>query len=345
MNERYPIRSIVAGTLLACLLLGGLNTFVIMRYGFDIWHAIRDSVVSVQFWFLGGLIIANTIRFYFPKQSRLVFFTGLIVTMTAVWQGISYLLIHFIFRKVPGYISFLETSMPVRIAFTLLLFTAVAMIFAFINTLLEQQMVEERNAEVQRISKETELNNLQEKLHPHFLFNSLNSINALVAINTVKARDMVQQLSDFLRSTLKRDSREWIEMENEMGYLRQYLDIEKVRFGDRLQVDLSIEPTSEKLKLPPFILLPLLENAIKFGLYDTLGETRITLQAQTDDHSLVVTITNPFDPQTAGQYKGTGFGLRSVNRRLYLLFGRSDLLKTSTEGDIFSTTVKIPQTV
>ncbi len=216
------------------------------------------------------------------------------------------------------------------------------MIFAFLYTLNDQQMVEKRNVEAERLSRETELNNLQEKLHPHFLFNSLNSISALVAIQPEKARQMVLQLSDFLRGTLKRESTEWITLSQELEYLSLYLDIEKVRFGHRLQTEFQVEPGTEERKLPPFILLPLLENAIKFGLYDTLGDISIVLKVSALDNILKVSISNPFDPSTSGKVKGTGFGIKSVNRRLCLLFDRTELLTTNIDDHTFTTTVLIP---
>jgi LytS/YehU family sensor histidine kinase len=153
---------------------------------------------------------------------------------------------------------------------------------------------------------------------------------------------MVLQLSDFLRGTLKRESDEWITLKQELEYLSLYLDIEKVRFGHRLQTEFQIEPGTEETKLPPFILLPLLENAIKFGLYDTLDDIHIVLKTNKLDSLLKVSISNPFDPSTSGKVKGTGFGLKSVNRRLFLLFGRSELLSTHTDNHIFTTTVLIP---
>ena len=239
MGNPYTGKSIVMGATIAGLILGGVNTYVVEQFGFSTATALKDALVSLQFWILGAIIIGNTIRFYFPKQSRIVFFTGLVITLTAVWAVLTGLLLHVVQKKVVSYNEFFELSLPVRIAFTLILFTALAMIFAFLNTLNDQYLSEQRNAEAQSLAKQTELNNLQEKLHPHFLFNSLNSINALVATQPENARNMVQQLSDFLRSTLKRDSQEWIELSQELEYLSLYLDIEKVRFGHRLQTEIN----------------------------------------------------------------------------------------------------------
>ncbi len=344
MESPVSPRNLLFSAFIGCLFLGALNTYVVKQYGYGWNTALKDAAVSDLFWLLGALAIGNTIRYYFPRQNRIVFFSGLIIVLTAIWATLTALLLHFIQRKMSSYSDFIEMSLPVRISFTLLLFTALSMLFAFLNTLRDQQATELRRNEAQELARQTELNNLQEKLHPHFLFNSLNSINALVAIQPDRARQMVQQLSDFLRGTLRRDSEQWISLGQELEYLTLYLDIEKVRFGHRLQTQVDIETSAEAFKLPPFILLPLLENAIKFGLYDTLDQITITLKARIRENLLEVKISNPFDPETAGQFKGTGFGLKSVNRRLYLLFGRSDLLHTSSKDTIFTTTVYIPQT-
>jgi two-component system, LytTR family, sensor kinase len=91
-------------------------------------------------------------------------------------------------------------------------------------------------------------------------------------------------------------------------------------------------------------LQPIVENAIKFGLYDTVGEITITVSARKEGNDLFVVVKNPYDPTTSSPTRGTGFGLSSVQRRLYLLYFRNDLLATSQEENIFTTTIKIPQT-
>ena len=124
-----------------------------------------------------------------------------------------------------------------------------------------------------------------------------------------------------------------------------YLDIEKVRFGNRLATLIETDETTGRLKLPALLLQPIVENAIKFGLYDTTGETLIEINTSKENNSLIVKVSNPFDPETSSSNQGTGFGLKSVQRRLYLLYGRNDLLATETKENIFTTTVKIPQSI
>ena len=92
------------------------------------------------------------------------------------------------------------------------------------------------------------------------------------------------------------------------------------------------------------LLQPIVENAIKFGLYDTIGDVTISIRAQRDAGNVLISVQNPFDPETTRPKQGTGFGLTSIQRRLYLLFARADLLQTRIEGgNLFITTVKIPQ--
>src|SRR5690606_38648134 len=138
---------------------------------------------------------------------------------------------------------------------------------------------------------------------------------------------MVQQLSEFLRGTLKREDHQFVTFEEELEYLKLYLDIEKVRFGYRLNTSFSTTEESLQCKIPPLILQPLMENAIKFGLYGTTGEVTIVLTAAVEGHYITISVQNPYEPEMQAQ-KGTGFGLQSVRRRLYLLFGRNDLMET-----------------
>jgi len=180
-------------------------------------------------------------------------------------------------------------------------------------------------------------------LQPHFLFNSLNSISALAGSRPEEARRMIQQLSDFLRGTLKKDEQQLVPLEEEFRHLQLYLEIEKVRFGHRLNTEMSNDPEAAVLKLPSLLLQPIVENAVKFGLYDTIGNITISIRAAKENSYLMIDVKNPFDTVTAKPRKGTGFGLTSVQRRLYLLYGRNDLLETRSQDNIFTTTLKIPQ--
>ena len=216
-----------------------------------------------------------------------------------------------------------------------------ALISVLWYTLQDRQETERRRTEADRLAKDAELNTLRQQLQPHFLFNSLNSINALVGTQPQKARTMILQLSDFLRGTLRKEQKEWITLEEELQHLQLYLDIEKVRFGHRLSTNISNEAVNAKL--PIMLLQPIVENAIKFGLYDTTEAIEVVIHTKMENGYLFIQITNPFDAETSSPKKGTGFGLSSVQRRLYLLFARNDLLQTNANKNLFITTIKIPQ--
>lgn len=189
--------------------------------------------------------------------------------------------------------------------------------------------------------KEAELFKLRQQLQPHFLYNSLNSISALIMIAPDKAQDMIGKLSDFLRSSVKRESEDTLSISDELGYIQSYLAIESVRFGDRLQVQFTKEYTDDAT-IPPFLLQPILENAIKFGLYGNTGTVTITIHIVLEGPMLMVTVTNPFDADVQPP-RGTGFGLEGIRRRLYLLYARTDLLETTSDEHSFTTSLKIPQ--
>ena len=156
---------------------------------------------------------------------------------------------------------------------------------------------------------------------------------------------MIHQLSDFFRGTLRKDDQQLIPLAEELEHLTLYLEIEKVRFGHRLKTSIECDDAAMLMKIPPLLLQPVVENAIKFGLYDTLGETIIRITGTAEKRYLNISITNPFDASSSSPRRGTGFGLESIQRRLYLLFARNDLMKTAEKESTFITTIRIPQSV
>ncbi|MDZ7650491.1 MAG: histidine kinase [Cytophagales bacterium] len=264
---------------------------------------------------------------------------GLLLAGGSQWISVQTLL-----QVVPSevaYHEFLSASTPVRwvIGFTIITGGGVGVIYyTRWKELLEVRTREEDTA---TLAREAELQKLQLQLQPHFLFNSLNSINALILVQPDQARQMVQQLSDFLRLTLKRADEPWVSLAQELEYLETYLAIEKVRFGHRLVVVLAIDEQSRQWPLPTLVLQPLLENAIKFGLYGTTGQISIEVDSRIVNNELLISISNPFDldmlPDT-----GSGFGLNGLKRRLYLLFARNDLIQTTTLENKFLVNLTIP---
>ena len=250
-----------------------------------------------------------------------------------------------IFKEGDNYFSIIHDSWGIRFGAGFLLISSMSMFSLLWYSQQEQKESDSRKIEIEKLAKEAELFKLRRQLQPHFLFNSLNSISALTGSNPDKARHMIHQLSDFLRGTLKNDEQQWNTVEEELQYLQLYLDIEKVRFGHRLKTEIIYKDEILALKIPALLLQPVVENAIKFGLYDTTGEVLIKIEATREQNNLNIIVQNPFDPETSQPLKGTGFGLSSIQRRLFLLFARNDLLSTNKDDEHFITTLVVPQSI
>lgn len=239
------------------------------------------------------------------------------------------------------YYQWLRQSLPIRFIFIWIFNSWIATNVAMRKTLTAQDARFQLQADASVLLKEAELFKLRQQLQPHFLYNSLNSISALIILAPDKAQEMIGKLSDFLRSSVKRESEDVLPITDELNYIQTYLAIESVRFGDRLQIHIEQEQT-EGATIPPFLLQPILENAIKFGLYGKTGEVSIWIYISLEPGMLRITVSNPYDADMQPP-KGTGFGLQGISRRLYLLYGRTDLLQTISDGKSFTTTLQIPQ--
>ena len=334
---------------LIILLVGWLVIFLLhaallYSLGFGLYIAIIDSTISNLILLLGGLVIINTTKYYLPSSFQYIGVIVICLLVAGIWLLVSKSFLHIVLDDNETYNSFLANSLLIRFGFGFLIFTILTIGAILWYSFVEQHKMEQRKEATEKLSKEAELYKLRQQLQPHFLFNSLNSINALIGQDPQKARKMVLQLSDFLRGTLKKEETQMIDLEEEINYLNLYLDIEKVRFGNRLHTEIDISPSCNGKKIPTLLLQPIVENAIKFGLYDTIGETIISVDCQCDGENLVIEVCNPFDPETAMPNRGTGFGLSSIKRRLYLIYARNDLLSTQAKDNYFITQVKIPQT-
>lgn len=320
-----------------------LQYVILKQVNIDDFHALCDSLTSIILLAAGSFFISNNMKYYLPRKEKYWYILIISITVGFLWLIAQRGAMWMILKADDPYLNILHSTAFIRFGAGFLLLSSMSMFSLMWYSQQEYKEMGDRKVETERLSKEAELFKLRRQFQPHFLFNSLNSISALTIVDPEKARHMIYQLSDFLRGTLRKDEQQWITLEEEIQYLQLYLEIEKVRFGHRLQTSINSPGETLQFKLPPLILQPVVENAIKFGLYDTTGEVLIAIQSEALQGNLKITIRNPFDPETSNPGKGTGFGLMSIRRRLFLLFARNDLLKTTTEGNQFITTIIIPQ--
>lgn len=327
--------------LLATISLVLIQIFGISKLmGLSAGHATIDAIVSWLILSSTIFFITNTFSFYHPKRGKSIFIIVGAFVLSFLWLKVSTAISAYFINDLE-YSLFLDATQFYRFTVAFLLLAATVLVNLIWYQLGEKEDFQRRKEETDRMAKDAELFKLRHQLQPHFLFNSLNSINSLIGSKPAKARTMIQQLSDFLRGTVKREDQKLVTLAEELNYLKLYLDIEQVRFGHRLTVNMNYGEDILERKLPTLILQPLLENAIKFGLYGTVDDIVIEFKASTINENLHINIRNPFD-QDMQAPSGTGFGLKSIKRRMYLLYGRTDLLQTSAETNQFNVFLKIP---
>jgi len=333
---------LVSSIILLCWI--AVYAYLIYDFADFNWQiALVDSLICNGALAIACIILSNMLGYYQPKNERMLFLLLLTAILTAVVVFLTNYGLNYLFINQKAYQSFLDTTLPFRAIVIFLCLTWCALSNILWYRLEEQSAMQVRLLATQNLAKEAELNKLRHQLQPHFLFNSLNSVYALTIVNPAEAGTMITKLASFLRGTLKRDDEVWVNVAEEMEYIQLYLDIEKVRFSHRLTIDVQIEEETLGLCLPGTLLQPIVENAIKFGLYNTSAAITITIRVKLDNNALIISVANPYDPEMKAT-NGTGFGLSAIRRRLYLLFADSSLLQTESQNNnLYITTLKIPQ--
>ncbi len=192
----------------------------------------------------------------------------------------------------------------------------------------EKELSEER---LTRLKTKAELEALQTKVNPHFLFNTLNSIASLISENPEAAEETVEKLSDLFRHSLKHSEKSTVTVAEELDLIRTYLEIEKVRLGDRLRYEVKCDERVREAEIPAMLIQPLVENSIKHGIAPAIEGGAISIEAKEKDGTCIVTVR---DTGKGFQDTGdlTGFGLRSIQDRLRLLYSDKASLEIVRNG-------------
>jgi hypothetical protein len=200
---------------------------------------------------------------------------------------------------------------------------------------------EQHSMELSILAREAELRALRAQVHPHFLFNSLNSISALVTLDPMRAREMCILLADFFRSTLALGEKAAVTLEDELAVARTYLAIEGLRFGARLSVEENVDEAARACRLPPLLLQPLVENAIRHGIATRPDGGVLRIEARTDGQRMRISVDNPFDPEAPAR-PGVGVGLANVRRRLLAGYGERARVDAERGPDHFRVAISMP---
>lgn len=226
--------------------------------------------------------------------------------------------------------------------FSLFVFCLIWSVFYFAFHYFDKSRKQEvKNLQLESSQKETELMNLKNQLKPHFMFNAMNSIRALVDEDPVLAKQSITQLSNLLRNTLQFGQRKLITLKEEMQIVNDYLALEKIRFEERLDYQQEIDPTLLQQTLPPLLIQTLIENAIKHGISKKTEGGLVSLKGYNTDGFFVFEIRNigHYDPK---QTTNSGIGLENAKKRLQILYGNHAEFSIQNEDSVVLTRVKIP---
>jgi two-component system LytT family sensor kinase len=221
-----------------------------------------------------------------------------------------------------------------------LLWSVIYFSFHFFDRAREQELI---NLQLESSQKDSELNNLKNQLNPHFMFNSMNSIRALVDEDPNLAKKSITQLSNLLRSSLQLGNKRLISLQEEMTIVSDYLNLEKIRFEERLMIKVEIDNALMNFLVPPLMIQTLTENAIKHGISKRAkgGKVRLKSYLNEQKQTLIIEVWNDgvYNPKKSTK---EGIGLENTRQRLRILFGKNAGVEIENIEGMVLTTLEIP---
>jgi LytS/YehU family sensor histidine kinase len=200
---------------------------------------------------------------------------------------------------------------------------------------------EQSNLQLQKEKAQIQLQLLKAQVHPHFLFNTLNNIYSFTQISSPEAAKMVAGLSDMLRYMLYEGDKPLVPLAKELNMLRDYIMLEQVRYGARLDVHMDIPNNTDDLYITPLILLPLVENCFKHGASNMVEQSWINMTISIEDDWMNMKLVNGKARDYNIRKVGTGIGLQNVQKRLELIYPQQHFIKVTDEDDVFIVDLKI----
>jgi sensor histidine kinase YesM len=327
-------------------LAAGQSSLIHFVYGSSTDAAIADGIISMTLFGLIGLAVWFPLR-YMLKDNTQIFsdILNLVLTGTVTiifWLFATKFLVRAIVTEKMDYQLFWHSVVFFRITAGVLIFFLIILVYYLFLSATKLAEKASRQAQLESLVREAELKILRSQINPHFLFNSLNSISSLTVTNPDKAREMIVKLSDFMRYSLSSRNDQPVTLRNEMESLRLYLEIEKIRFSDRLVIEEEISDECLPALLPGLLLQPLYENAVKHGVYESTDRVTIRTSVRRDGDWVVISVTNNIDPEAIVTRKGAGIGLKNVRGRLELFYGEKGEMTVTRNDDSFNVNMRFP---
>jgi hypothetical protein len=344
-DARWSDAIFVTAALWLFVMLMFLPVLIFDRYSISDWPSILlDSATFIVSFLLSLATFACfQATFDWPNSFRLVVLaaTAFGVSVIQTIFDINYMDIiggHLM----PSWQTVKFTESYEKIFRYLLVFSVNIALFQVAATRRGAQRSERQLTDARTAAQQAQLQALRYQLNPHFLFNTLNSISSLIVTRrNHDAEEMTSKLSNFLRSSLTYDPAGLVPLDDELALLDEYLDIEAVRFGERLNVDIDCDAAAGSVLVPSFLVQPLVENAIKHGVAPSREPVTIGILAHLEGDRLLIVVEN--DKPQVEQHKsiGTGVGLVNVRQRLAAVYGEAATFATELDGSVFRAVISI----
>lgn len=323
----------------------GQSLLFYFAYGSFFELSPADSLISLIIYSGIALSLWYPFNFFNTGKTKPTTIISNIVLSGAIsitlWVVITKYIMLLVIAEENNYQAYWDATFPYRIGTGIFIYGLIILSYYLFISLTNLSEKNAKEARLETILKETEIKMLRSQINPHFLFNCLNSISSLTITDPEKAREMVIKLSDFMRYALSKKDEQPVSLRSELENLRLYLDIEKVRFGERLSIEEKTDDNCLDTKIPVMLLQPLIENAVKHGVYESTESVRISTQAKRIDNYVTISITNNYDAASSSK-KGTGTGLINVRRRLELFYGNKASIRTMKEEGLYTVTIFLP---
>jgi two-component system, LytTR family, sensor kinase len=322
------------------VIVGIIHFFVLLYLKEMFWvNAMLTSLISNGIYSVLGFFLWYTVSYNRPTKSVIsnLFFSHLMIATTTIliWYGLSNFLLG---QLIDGKDKLVTGIIIPPMIFFYIIINLIYYLIIYYKDL--QGKLQDENF-LKESLRTTELNLLKSQINPHFLFNSLNSISSLTHISATKANEMIQSLSEYLRYSISFPDKERVELRTELDNIHRFLAIEKIRFGSRLTYAFTYEDACLDRLIPPMILQPIFENAVKHGVYESIETIHIEAKIACKEDYLELIVTNNFEVSTSPK-SGTKLGLRNCSDRLRILYGNENLVQTTITDTLFTAKLIIP---
>jgi two-component system, LytTR family, sensor kinase len=306
------------------------------------------QLLNILFFVLAGILSTHVLRYFVKRNNwlllpieKILLRLGIAVILTSLLYSLLLMGLNQLFElsKSSNNIQFSSRLFANILNISIFIIPWV-LIYYFYHYIEKSRRQQVDTLKLEALVKELELKTIKSHINPHFIFNALNSIRALIDENPSRARNAITELSNILRSSMQAEKLETVPFEKELNIVKDYLALEHIRFEDRLQIEYKIDEDTLDQPVPPMMLQTLVENAIKHGIGKQIsgGIVKVTSDFKENFHELIVQNSGHLN----GHANGDGFGLSSTKNRLQLLFGEKANFEIKQVDGLVEARVLIP---